>query len=53
MKRKLLSVLVVLTLGIGYCAPPVEDCVGRNQNPAICRGFIGPRVPVIVRPKKF
>jgi hypothetical protein len=45
MKRKLLSLLVVLTLaGVGYCKPPVEDCVGGlRQNPAVCRGFIGPK----------
>jgi hypothetical protein len=51
MKRKLVSVLVVLTLGMGYCAPPREDCTGIKQNPAVCRGFIKPNVPVIVRPK--
>jgi hypothetical protein len=45
MKRfKLLGVIVMLTLGIGYCAPPVEDCVGFPQNPAVCRGFYPPPI---------
>jgi hypothetical protein len=45
MKRKLLSMLVVLTLGIGYCKPPQPDCTGMNQTRSECRGFIAPRVP--------
>lgn len=52
MKRKLATIVVMLTLGLGYCKPPVEDCVGGlRQNPAICRGYVKPNVPVIVRPK--
>lgn len=51
MKRKLVSVLFVLTLGMGYCAPPVEDCRRPNENPSLCKGYIGPKLPVIVRPK--
>lgn len=51
MKRKLATIAVLLTLGLGYCKPPVEDCVGMNQNPAVCRGYVKPNVPVIVRPK--
>jgi hypothetical protein len=52
MKRKLLNLFVVLTLvSTGYCKPPVEDCKRPNNNPAICKGYIGPKLPVIVKPK--
>lgn len=44
MKRKLLSMLVVLTLGIGYCKPPQPDCTGMNQTRSECRGFYPPPV---------
>lgn len=51
MKRKLATIAVLLTLGLGYCKPPVEDCVGFPQSAAVCRGVIKPSVPIIVRPK--
>jgi len=47
MKRKLLGIVVMLTLGLGYCAPQ-EDCTGFRQNPALCRGTFPPKTPVLV-----
>lgn len=46
MKRKLLTILVMLTLGLGYCKPPQTDCSKWPPDPAQCRGYIPPpRVP--------
>lgn len=47
MKRRLATIVVMLTLGLGYCKPPQPECTGMNQNPAVCRGFIKPSVPII------
>jgi hypothetical protein len=45
MRRKLATILVMLTLGLGYCKPPQPECSKWPQNPAQCRGVIPPRVP--------
>lgn len=47
MKRKLATIAVLLTLGLGYCKPPQPDCTGMNQTRSECRGFIKPSVPII------
>ncbi len=46
MKRKLLGIVVMLTLGLGYCTPQ-DQCTGFYQDPAICRGTKAPLKTVV------